>query len=119
TDEALRPGGETQRVDGATRDGDAPPAPGRVLRWRNRAMGADGAGWGPLIGLALGAATVEVGSMLPYLGAIGLLSAADLGTAQRVVVLAGYCVVMVLPALVLLTARLVAARRIEPVLARV
>ncbi len=116
----TRGAGATDLPDGAPRQEDAaPPRPGRVLRWRARAMGADGAGWGALVGLALGAATVEVASMLPYLGAIGLLSAADLGTVQRVVVLAGYCLVMVLPALVLLALRLVASRLVEPMLARV
>lgn len=92
---------------------------GRVGRWRERAMGGEGAGVGPLIGLALGAAAVEAASMLPYLGAIGLLSTSELSFPQRSVVLAGYCVVMVLPALVLLGLRLGAGRVVEPVLGRV
>lgn len=95
--------------------------PGRVLRWRDRAMG-EGEGSGSsraLVGLALGAAVLEVATMLPYLAAIGLLTTADLPVLQRSAVLAAYCLVMVLPALVLLGLRLVARRRVEPVLARI
>jgi len=134
--------------------------PGRLVRWRERAMGiesdgagsagrgpagAEGGGGGhgsqpagpvpgmltasattarprpsllPLLGLALGAVALEVGTMLPYLAAIGLVTTSDLTTGTSVGVLAAYCVVMVLPALLLLGARLVAARFVEPLLAR-
>lgn len=99
-------------------DGDR--GPGRVLRWRDRAMGAEeGGGTGVLVGLALGAGLLEVATMLPYLGAVGLLSASDLTALQRGGVLVGYCLVMVLPALGLLALRVLAARRVEPLLARV
>lgn len=94
---------------------------GRVARLRARAMGEDGAGTGSLgalIGLALGAATLEVATMLPYLAAIGLITGAALGPVATAGTLLAYCVVMVLPALVLLTVRLVAARRVEPALRR-
>lgn len=129
--------------------------PGRLVRWRSRAMGIeadaaaespastagtttpDGAVPGllpgsvptstvaardasllPLLGLALGAVALEVGTMLPYLAAIGLLTTSDLGTGTSLGVLAAYCVVMVLPALLLLGGRLAAARFVEPLLAR-
>jgi len=130
--------------------------PGRLVRWRARAMGIEtaastvgtartttpgGAVPGllpsaaptstvaststapnpsllPLLGLALGAVALEVGTMLPYLAAIGLLTTSDLGTGTSVGVLAAYCVVMVLPALLLLGGRLAAARFVEPRLAR-
>lgn len=104
--------------DGGARDGGGPHG-GRVWRWRERAMGGDGAGLGPLIGLALGAAAVEAASMLPYLGAVGLLSTSGLSVAGRATVLAGYCVVMVLPALVLLALRIVTGQAVGPVLGRV
>ncbi len=91
----------------------------RLGRWRERALGRQGSGLGALIALALGTALIEVASMLPYLGAIGLLSTSDLGVGNRVVALAGYCVVMVLPALVALGGRIVAHRLIEPLLRRV
>jgi len=129
--------------------------PGRLVRWRERAMGIETgietgiepgiepeglgsttAGPGPvpgllttspatarpsllpLLGLALGAVALEVGTMLPYLAAIGLITTSDLATGASIGVLAAYCVVMVLPALLLLGVRLVAARFVEPLLAR-
>ncbi|WP_402463010.1 GAP family protein [Isoptericola aurantiacus] len=104
--------------------------PGRLVRWRERVLGpaspaggtAPAAGTAtsalPVVGLALGAVALEVATMLPYLAAIGLLTATGLPAASSVAVLAAYCVVMVLPALLLLGARLVAARRVDPVLRR-
>jgi len=95
--------------------------PGRFARWRERAVtdvAGDGGTLLPLMGLAVAAAAVEVASMLPYLVGIGLLSTSEFDAATRLLVLAGYCVVMVLPALVLLGLRLVAARAMEDPLAR-
>lgn len=43
--------------------------------------------------------------MLPYLGAVGLMAAADLAGWTVPMLLAGYCLVMVLPAGVLLAGR--------------
>ncbi|ACQ78609.1 hypothetical protein Bcav_0345 [Beutenbergia cavernae DSM 12333] len=62
-----------------------------------------------LMGLALGAALIESASMIPYLTAIGLMTGADLQTPTAVGVLALYCAVMLLPALVILGARILAA----------
>jgi hypothetical protein len=120
------------------------PRPGRLQRWRERALGLDAgapraggasdAGHGaegrpvlvrarpsalPLMGLALGAGVIEVASMLPYLGAIGILSASGLPTGTNVTILAVYCLVMVLPALLLLGGRLTAARLVDPLLRRI
>lgn len=106
----LVPGGKG--ADGERR------APGRVLRWRDRAAGADGGGLGALVGVALGAVVLEVATMLPYLAATGIIASADLGPVARVGVLTGYCLVMVLPALVLLTVRVVADARVRPALER-
>jgi hypothetical protein len=92
--------------------------PGRIARWRERALGTE-KGVGSLIALALTATLLEVGTMLPYLAAVGLVSAQELPAAQRVLVLAFYCLVMVLPALVLLVLRLTTGRRIEPLLRRI
>lgn len=44
--------------------------------------------------------------MIPYLAAIGFLTASELSLAGRSAVLFGYCVVMVAPALLLLSARI-------------
>ncbi|MCD5345361.1 GAP family protein [Agromyces sp. S2-1-8] len=95
--------------------------PGRFSRWRERAVtdvSGDEGGLLPLMGLAIAAAAVEVASMLPYLIGIGLLSTSDFDAGARLLVLAGYCLVMVLPALVLLVLRIVAARAIERPLER-
>jgi hypothetical protein len=56
--------------------------------------------------------------MLPYLGAIGLLTTSGLPMAHITVVMAGYCLVMIVPALVLLALRLAAGGRITPLLTR-
>ena len=99
---------------------DGASATPRTGRWRERAIGGDGrpGGLASLVALALAAALVEVGSMLPYLAAIGTITALDLAVPLRVALLAGYCLVMVAPALVLLVARVLAAGRVEPALAR-
>lgn len=57
-----------------------------------------------MVGIALTATLIEVGTMLPYLGAIGLLSASELGVVWQLLILAGYCLFMILPALVLIGA---------------
>ncbi|WP_435200530.1 GAP family protein [Janibacter sp. GS2] len=93
---------------------------GRVSRWRRRLTGAEGGGGTvPLVGLALAAALLEVATMLPYLGATALISGAELGPWERGAALAAYCLVMLAPAVVLLVLRVVARRRVEPVLVRV
>jgi cytochrome c biogenesis protein CcdA len=68
--------------------------------------------------LALTAGLLEAATMFPYLGAIALLAGAGLGAGGTAAVLAGYCVVMVLPALVLLALRRTLSARITPVLER-
>ncbi|MEV7330037.1 GAP family protein [Micromonospora sp. NPDC093244] len=98
-------------------DGKRRPRGGGVLRWRDRATSGDSSTrW--LVGLALLAALAEVATMLPYLGAVGLLTTSGLGAAQIVGLLAGYCLVMVVPAVLLLGARLAWPRLVEPVLGR-
>jgi hypothetical protein len=93
---------------------------GRLLRWRSRAMGEEtGSGLGGLMALALTAAVLEVATMLPYLAATGIIGSSGLGTPAQVGALAAYCLVMVLPALVLLAGRLVARRLVQPLLERV
>lgn len=106
---------------GRDRRGPGKGQPGRLVRWRDRAVGGDRTvgGYGSLVGLAVGAAVLELATMLPYLAAIGLLTTSELGAAPRAGVLAGYCAVMVLPALVLLLLRLVAHRQVEGLLRRV
>lgn len=95
----------------------APAGGGRLARWRERAL-TDGGATG-LAGLALGAAAAEVTTMLPYLAAIGLLTTSDLAAGPVVLVMAGYCLLMIVPALVLLAVRLTAGDRLTPLLARI
>jgi hypothetical protein len=90
---------------------------GRLARWRERAMTTGSIGG--LIGLAVTAVGIELGSMLPYLAAIGLITTAQLPVAQVALVMAGYCLVMIMPALFLLGARLALGHRIEPLLERI
>ena len=96
------------------------PTPGssRHDRWAARITGPN-ADLRVVTGVALAAGLVEAASMLPYLGAIGLLAAAPLAVPGKIAVLVGYAGVMVLPALALLGARLALAHRIEPALRRV
>ncbi len=108
------------RFDGerarARRAAQSSPGPGE--RWAGRVTG-EGARLPTVIGVALLAGLVEAASMLPYLGAVALLTATDLSLVSRAGVLAGYVVVMALPALLLLAGRMLARRRVEPVLTRV
>ena len=112
TVEPLTPAGKAKRAARLAERG-----PGRVERWRARAGTGVGTVRG-LVGLALTAATVELGSMLPYLAAIGLLSTSGVSVGEGAVLLAGYCVVMIAPALVLLALRVVMHERVSPALAR-
>ncbi len=98
-------------------DGKRKTGTGRVLRWRDRVTAGDSSPrW--LVGLAVFAALAEVATMLPYLGALGLLTTSGLGVPNVITLLAGYCLVMVLPAVLLLAARVAWPRLVEPVLAR-
>ena len=92
--------------------------PGRAARWRDEQL-AHGASARPLVLLALVAVALEALTMLPYLAAVGLITAADLRPATTALLLAGYCLVMLLPALVLVLVRRLAARRVEPLLHRI
>ncbi|MFD4668445.1 GAP family protein [Lentzea sp. NPDC058450] len=86
-------------------------------KWQNR-LNANGSAV-PLAGVAVLAGVVELATMLPYLGAIGMMSAADLNAGQIGLLLAGYCLVMIVPALVLLGARLALREKVEPFLTRI
>ncbi|MBU2664470.1 hypothetical protein KOI35_13285 [Actinoplanes bogorensis] len=68
--------------------------------------------------VAVLAASAEVATMLPYLGAIGLLVTAAEPLGATILVLAGYYVVMVLPAVALGAVRAFGPARIDRVLER-
>ncbi|WP_293696134.1 GAP family protein [uncultured Agrococcus sp.] len=91
---------------------------GRLMQWRERAMTGAGSS-AALMTLAILAAVIELASMLPYLAAIGLMTAADIGWIGTGLTLAAYCLLMVLPAVVLIVLRILAHDRVEPVLRRI
>ena len=95
----------------------AAPTNTRLSRWRDRVM-SPRASAGAVMAVAIGAGIIEIATMLPYLVAMGMLAEAPLTMPVRVAALAGYCAVMVLPALILLVLRVVAAPLVERPLAR-
>ncbi|GAA3987918.1 GAP family protein [Allokutzneria multivorans] len=72
-----------------------------------------------MVGLGITAAVIEVATMLPYLAAVGMLTNAGVGPVTWLPVLAGYVVVMILPALLLLVVRALAWTWLKPKLERV
>ena len=92
--------------------------PTRLERWREAAM-SEHAKVSAVITLALMAGVVEAASMLPYLAAIGILTTADVTFPTGAVILSGYVLLMLTPALTLLLARLAIGGRLEPLLTRV
>jgi cytochrome c biogenesis protein CcdA len=69
-----------------------------------------------LLGLTAGA--LEVATMVPYLAAIGIMTASELAAGQWVPLLAAYVLVMILPPLALMGVRAIAGDRLEPKLRR-
>lgn len=76
-----------------------------------------------LMTIAVTAGLLEVATMLPYLAAIGLLTASapalELSFLDSAGLLAAYCVVMLLPALVLFAGRRLAQHAVSPILSRI
>ena len=66
----------------------------------------------PLMALAVTAVLSEVATMVPYLAAIGL-TAEGAGLPGNALLLAGYCLVMIAPALLLTVGRIVARSALE------
>lgn len=86
-------------------------------RWRTRVANQSSSARS-LMGLALLAGVLELTMMLPYLGAIGMLTTADIGWSVRILLLAAYALVMIVPALVLFAIRILAHEQVEPWLER-
>lgn len=87
-------------------------------RWLTKVQGA-GSSFRGLTVLAIGAGVVEVATMLPYLVAIGIIADSGIGIAMAAGVLAGYCLVMSLPAILIACGRAVAGARLDGFLERV
>jgi len=94
-----------------------PASGGRIARWRDRLL-ADGTSPATVMAVALGAGLVEIATMVPYLVAMGMLAETDLSMPLRSAALAGYCLLMIAPALVLLLLRIVAAPLVQAPLER-
>lgn len=67
-----------------------------------------------MVALGLGAVLTEVATMVPYLAANGIISGMDAGWPLRLIVLAGYCLVMILPAGVLIGVAAIWGDRVWP-----
>jgi cytochrome c biogenesis protein CcdA len=91
--------------------------PSLHMRMRTHATDAS-APVGAVFVLALTAAVIEAASMLPYLAAIGFLTASELSLVERGAVLFGYCLVMIAPALLLLAMRLLLHDHVAPILTK-
>lgn len=94
------------------------PPSDKMNSWRDRAL-EPSAPFKPLFALAVSAVAIEAASMLPYIGAIALISRADLSVASSVVLVAGYCILMVVPALILTMLRRAGSTRLDPFLERI
>jgi len=71
-----------------------------------------------MAGLGFGAALVEAATMVPYLAAMGILGAMEMALGGKLLILLGYCMVMILPALVLIGIAVVLGQKIWPRLER-
>lgn len=92
-------------------------ATGRLARWQARVHGGT-LSIRAAAGLALAAGLLEAASMVPYIAAIALLLGAGISPATEIVLLAGYVMVMVLPATALFAGRAVAFHKLQPWLSR-
>ncbi|MFE6966014.1 GAP family protein [Agromyces sp. NPDC057679] len=100
----VQPGGASDNPPGTGSD----TSGGRVSRWRDRLL-SDAVSPATVMAVAVAAGLIEVATMLPYLVAMGMVAEAELELWMRIAALAGYCALMIAPALVLLGLRLVAA----------
>ena len=91
--------------------------PGRITRWRERLLDPRTRGTA-VMAVAIAAGLVEVATMLPYIVAMTMLAEASVDTPLRVLSLVGYCALMILPAVVLLLLRIVAAPVVQRPLER-
>ena len=72
-----------------------------VLKSRSEETERASAGLAAMVGLAMGAAVIEVATMLPYLAATGIMQSLSVPPVAQVLILALYCVVMIAPALII------------------
>lgn len=106
-----------QKKRAAAGDPEALRGSGRLLRWRERLLSPETSG-AAVMGVAIAAGLAEIAGMLPYLIGMTMIADAPIGMPSRFALLAGYCLVMIVPALVLVVARTSAANAVERPLQR-
>ncbi|WP_243228378.1 GAP family protein [Microbacterium sp. CIAB417] len=112
------PAGPTTAGEVGSESATADPAgQGRIARWRARLLAPDVTRWA-IVSVAIAAGVVEVATMVPYIVGMTMLADSGVDTSVRVLALVGYCLVMIVPALMLLLVRVVAARAIAGPLER-
>lgn len=93
-------------------------APAAELKWQKRLSTALRSPGG-VVGLALVAGLLELPTMVPYLVAIGLLSNSTLPLSGAIGLLVAYCLLMLVPALILLGLRAAADTRLDSLMHRI
>ncbi|GLY17587.1 hypothetical protein Kisp01_46010 [Kineosporia sp. NBRC 101677] len=91
---------------------------GRLSRWRDAVVGSNAAARRVVV-VGVVAVLLEAAMMIPYLIAIDTLDRAETGTVATALLLAVYCLVMVLPAAVLTVGRMTMGGLLAPVLHRI
>lgn len=98
---------------GGPAGGSPVPAPsGRMVRWREKLLSAQTPPTA-IMGVAVAAGLVEIATMLPYIMGMTMLADSAVPFPLQVGALAGYCALMIVPAIVLLVLRVAAARLID------
>ena len=117
--DAARSGVEAARSAGASGEGASSGPVGAQApegRWRSRIDRALSSRLGIVV-LGLSAGLLELPTMLPYLGAIGLLTQGGLAGPAQAGLLVAYCLVMVIPGLTVIGLRAVAGQRTQRAMA--
>ncbi|MET0871161.1 MAG: GAP family protein [Paeniglutamicibacter terrestris] len=81
-------------------------------RWARRIDTALGSTWG-IVGLGITAGLLELPTMLPYLGAMGLLAQSSYGLAAQAGLLTAYCLVMLIPGFLAIGVRAAVGERLQ------
>lgn len=90
---------------------------GRLSRWRDTLLDPRTRATA-IMAVAIAAGLVEVATMLPYIVGMTMLADAGVTASYRVLALVAYCVLMIVPAMVLLVLRLIAAPLVQRPLER-
>lgn len=92
--------------------------PEEVIARRSKGIGVETSSPLSMVVLALGAAVIEVATMLPYLAALGIIRTLELNLPGQLLILGVYCLVMILPATVIGCLYKAFGERISPKLTR-